>query len=182
MLEIRVHGRGGQGAVVASKILADAIAREGKFVQAFPEFGVERRGAPVTAFIRVSDDIIYVRSKIYTPDHLLVLDPTLVDAVNILEGLKKGGWIVINTVRKPEEMGFPADYKVATVDATSIAIEHRLGSKVSPIVNTAILGALVKVLGIVSLPSLLEAIREGVPIKPDANVKAAEQAYNSVIM
>ncbi|MCK4231645.1 2-oxoacid:acceptor oxidoreductase family protein, partial [candidate division WOR-3 bacterium] len=91
MLEIRFHGRGGQGTVVASKVLAFAVAREGRFVQTFPEYGVERRGAPVVAFTRIDDQKIYIRSKIYEPDHLLVLDPTLIGAIDVTEGLKPGG-------------------------------------------------------------------------------------------
>ncbi len=91
MIEIRTHGRGGQGAVIASEILAEAFFREGKYVQAFPAFGVERRGAPVVAFTRVADDEIRERCEIYEPDHLIVLDPVLIDTVNITAGLKKGG-------------------------------------------------------------------------------------------
>ncbi|MBE3130592.1 MAG: 2-oxoacid:acceptor oxidoreductase family protein, partial [Acidobacteria bacterium] len=88
MIEIRFHGRGGQGTVVASKILADAIAKEGNWVQAYPEFGVERRGSPVVAFIRIDDKQIYDKSRIYTPDSVVVVDPTLVEAIDITEGLK----------------------------------------------------------------------------------------------
>jgi 2-oxoacid:acceptor oxidoreductase gamma subunit (pyruvate/2-ketoisovalerate family) len=183
MLEIRVHGRGGQGAVVASKALAVAVANEGKYVQSFPEFGVERRGAPVYAFTRIDDKEIFVRSKIYEPHHVVVLDPTLIEAIDVTEGLKKGGWIVINTVKKPSE--FPdltKDYRVATVDAYNIAIKHRLGPKTSPIVNTAILGAFVRVTGVVKLTSLLDAIKQIVPIKPEDNAKAAQEAHDSVTL
>jgi 2-oxoacid:acceptor oxidoreductase gamma subunit (pyruvate/2-ketoisovalerate family) len=181
MLEIRVHGRGGQGAVVASKALAVAVANEGKYVQSFPEFGVERRGAPVYAFTRIDNKQIFVRSKIYEPHHVVVLDPTLIEAIDITDGLRKGGWIVINSVKKPSE--FPEltkDYKVATVDAYNIAIKYKLGPKTSPIVNTAILGAFIKVTSVVKLKSLLEAIKEIVPIKPEDNAKAAEEAHNTV--
>lgn len=182
MLEIRIHGRGGQGAVIASKILAYAFAKEGKFVQAFPEFGVERRGAPVTAFLRVSDKPINNRSKIYKPQHLIVLEPTLIAAVDITSGLQKDGFIVINSKKKPTDVGIEAaDSHVATVDATGIALKNRLGSKVSPIVNTAILGSFAKVSGFVKLQSVLEAIAEEVPVKPEENVKAAEEAFNTTI-
>lgn len=181
MLEIRVHGRGGQGAVVASKALAVAVAHEGRYVQSFPEFGVERRGAPVYAFTRIDDKEIFVRSKIYNPHHVVVLDPTLIEAIDVTDGLEKGGWIVINSIKKPSEFTELAkDYRIATVDAYNIAIKYRLGPKTSPIVNTAILGAFVKVTGVVKLPSLLDAIKEMVPIKPEDNAKAAEEAYNSV--
>lgn len=182
MLEIRIHGRGGQGAVIASKILAYAFAKEGKYVQAFPEFGVERRGAPVTAFLRVSDKPINNRSKIYEPQHLIVLEPTLIAAVDITGGLQKDGYIVINSKRKPSDVDLNADsFNLATVDATSIAIKHRLGSKVSPIVNTAILGSFAKVTGFVKLSSVIEAIKEAVPVKPEENARAADEAFNSTI-
>jgi 2-oxoacid:acceptor oxidoreductase gamma subunit (pyruvate/2-ketoisovalerate family) len=177
MVEIRFHGRGGQGTVVASKILADAISKEGKYVQAYPEFGVERRGAPVFAFIRIDDKPIYDKSRIYTPDHVVVVDPTLVEAIDVTEGLKDGGWIIINSDKKPEEMGFPKKYKVATINATVIAVKHKLGTKAAPIVNTAIVGAVVKLLNLVKIESVLEAVREGVPIKPDENAAAAKEAY-----
>jgi len=182
MIEIRFHGRGGQGTVVASKILADAATREGKFVQAFPEFGVERRGAPVAAFARISDTKIWPRHKIYEPDHIIILDPTLIGAVNMLEGLKDGGWILINTSKKPAELNFPDKYKTATVDATKIALKYRLGSAAAPIVNTAIVGAFAKVIPVVSLETLLNSIEEGVPIKSKENRAAAEEAYSSIIM
>jgi len=181
MIEIRVHGRGGQGAVVASKALAIAVAKQGKYVQSFPEFGVERRGAPVYAFTRIDDKEIFVRSKIYNPQHIVVLDPTLIDAIDVTEGLLKGGWIVINSTKPPSE--FPElkkDYKVATVDASAIAIKHRLGPKIAPIVNTAILGAFAKVTGIISIDAIVEGIKEIVPIKPEENAEAAKEAYNSV--
>ncbi len=182
MIEIRFHGRGGQGTVVASKILADALTREGKYIQAFPEFGVERRGAPVAAYARISDTKIWPRHKIYEPDHIVILDPTLIGAVPLLDGLKPGGWILVNTTRKPSELNFPKEYKVATVDATHIALKYRLGSAASPIVNTAIVGAFARVIPVVKLETLLDAIEEGVPIKPKENRAAAEEAYNSVIM
>jgi len=181
MIEIRIHGRGGQGAVVASKALAIAVANEGKYVQSFPEFGVERRGAPVYAFTRIDDKDIYVRSKIYQPDHIVILDPTLIDAIDVTEGLKKGGWIVINSAKKPEEFAqFTKDYRVATVDAYSIAIKYRLGPKTSPIVNTAILGAFSMATKIVDIDALVKGIKEIVPIKPEENGEAAREAYKSV--
>jgi 2-oxoacid:acceptor oxidoreductase gamma subunit (pyruvate/2-ketoisovalerate family) len=181
MLEIRIHGRGGQGAVVASKALAIAVANEGRYVQSFPEFGVERRGAPVYAFTRIDEKEIFVRSKIYTPDHVVVLDPTLIEAIDVTEGLNKGGWILINTVKKPSEFkNLTKEFRVATVDAYTIALRHKLGSKASPIVNTSILGGFVKVTGVVSLDALVKAIKEIVPIKAQENAEAAKEAYNSV--
>ncbi len=177
MIEIRFHGRGGQGTVVASKILADAIAKEDNWVQAYPEFGVERRGSPVVAFIRIDDKQIYDKSRIYTPDHVVVVDPTLVEAVDITVGLKPGGTIIINSDRQPEHFPFHDRFKVRTVDATAIAVKHKLGSLAAPIVNTAIVGAVVKILGLTKLESLTQAIRDGISIKPDDNVKAAEEAF-----
>jgi len=169
MIEIRFHGRGGQGTVVASKILADAISKEGNYVQAYPEFGVERRGAPVIAFIRIDDKPIYDKSRIYRPDHVVVVDPTLIEAIDVTEGLKEGGIIIINSDKKPEELKFPDKYKVVTVNATGIAVKHKLGTLAAPIVNTSIVGAVVKLLKLTKLESVLEAVREGVPIKPEEN-------------
>jgi 2-oxoacid:acceptor oxidoreductase gamma subunit (pyruvate/2-ketoisovalerate family) len=177
MVEIRFHGRGGQGTVVASKILADAIAKEGKWVQAYPEFGVERRGSPVVAFIRIDDHQIFDKSRIYAPDHVVVVDPTLVEAIDITEGLKPGGTIIINSDRRPEDFPFHGRFNVRTVNATEIAVAHKLGSLAAPIVNTAIAGAVIKILGLTKLESLATAIREGIAIKPEDNVKAAQEAY-----
>jgi 2-oxoisovalerate/pyruvate ferredoxin oxidoreductase gamma subunit len=179
MIEIRFHGRGGQGTVVASKVLADALAKEGNFVQAYPEFGVERRGAPVFSFIRIDSKPIYDKSRIYTPDHVIVVDPTLVEAIDITEGLKDGGVIIINSEKNPASFKFPAKFKVATINATGIAVKHKLGTLAAPIVNTAIVGAVVKMLDLTKLDSLLQAIREGVPIRPEDNVAAAKEAYES---
>jgi 2-oxoacid:acceptor oxidoreductase gamma subunit (pyruvate/2-ketoisovalerate family) len=177
MIEIRFHGRGGQGTVVASKILADALAKEGNFVQAYPEFGVERRGAPVFAFIRIDHQPIYDKSRIYNPDHVVVVDPTLVEAIDVTEGLKDGGYIIINSPKKPEDFKFPDKFKVFTIDATEIAVRHKLGTLAAPIVNTAIVGAVVKILKLTRLESLVAAIKEGVPQKPEENVQAAIEAY-----
>jgi 2-oxoacid:acceptor oxidoreductase gamma subunit (pyruvate/2-ketoisovalerate family) len=178
MVEIRFHGRGGQGTVVASKILADALAKEGNFVQAYPEFGVERRGAPVFAFIRIDDKTIYDKSRIYNPDHVVVVDPTLVDVIDVTEGLKEGGLIIINSDKKPGEFKFPEKFRVATINATEIAVKHKLGSLAAPIVNTAIVGAVVRLLNLTKIESLLQAIREGISIKPEDNVLAARDAYD----
>lgn len=177
MIEIRFHGRGGQGTVVASKILADAAAKEGSFVQAYPEFGVERRGAPVFAFIRIDDKPIYNKSRIYAPDHVVVVDPTLVEAIDVTDGLKDGGWIIINSDKKPAEFKFPSKFKVAAINATEIAVRNKLGTLAAPIVNTAIVGAVVKIMGLTKLESLVAAIREGIPIKPEENIQAAREAY-----
>lgn len=179
-MEIRFHGRGGQGTVIASKILAIAVAKEGKYVQAFPEFGVERRGAPVQAFIRIKDGIIYEKSKIYFPDHIVILDPTLLLSIDVTIGLKDGGWIIVNSEKKPGDFKFKGNFKIATVDATGVAMKYGIGSKASPIVNTAILGSVVKVLKPCSLESILNAVKEEVPVKPNENMNAVKEAYEIV--
>ena len=181
MVEIRFHGRGGQGAVVASKILATSIFLDGKYSQSFPAFGVERRGAPVTAFLRVDDRPIRIRTEIYEPDHLVVLDPLLVDQVPLAEGLKQDGIVIINSSKTPEEFSDTfKGFRVATVPAGRIAVKHHLGSPQSPIVNTAILGAVAKVLGVVTMESLIEGIKTDVPAHTEDNAAAARDAYESV--
>ena len=181
MIEIRFHGRGGQGTVVASKILATSIFLDGQYSQSFPAFGVERRGAPVTAFLRVDKKPVRIRTEIYEPDHIIVLDPLLVDQVPLTNGLKQDGIVLINSSKKPQD--FTDTFKgfhVATVPAGKIALKFHLGTAQSPIVNTAILGAVVKVLGIVSMDSLIEAIKSEVPAHIDNNAAAANEAYHMV--
>lgn len=181
MIEIRIHGRGGQGAVVASKVLAIAVFHEGKFVQSFPSFGVERRGAPVTAFTRIDDHPIRLRCQIYEPDHLIILDPTLLEAVDVTVGLKPGGWIVINSSKPPISFRLAESYRVATVDASAIAIRHRLGPASAPIVNTAILGAFARCTGLLGVDALRAAVHEAVPVKKEANVAATQEAYDETV-
>jgi 2-oxoacid:acceptor oxidoreductase gamma subunit (pyruvate/2-ketoisovalerate family) len=175
MREIRFHGRGGQGAVIASNILANAAFLEGKDVQAFPFFGVERRGAPVTAFTRIDDRPIRIKFAIYNPDYVVVLDESLLKAVDVTAGLRPDGIVVVNTRREPTALGI-AKGRLATVDATDIAISHGLGSKVAPIVNTVMLGALVAATGEVKLASVLECMGEHVPIKSEENAAACRDA------
>jgi len=180
MIEIRFHGRGGQGAQVASKVLAVAFFHEGFYVQSFPAFGVERRGAPVMAFLRVDQQFIHLRVNIYEPDHIVVLDPTLISAIDVTSGLKQNGWIIINSHQPPEVFNHLKGFRMATVDATSIAIRNDLGSRTNPIVNTAILGAFSKVTGLVGIDSVALSIREEVPGKKNENAKAAREAYQEV--
>jgi 2-oxoacid:acceptor oxidoreductase gamma subunit (pyruvate/2-ketoisovalerate family) len=179
MTEIRFHGRGGQGAVIASEILASALFKEGKYVQTFPEFGVERRGAPVQAFLRYDEKPIMLRCKVYEPQHIVVLDSVLLKTVDVSKGLKGGGWVLINSDLPPSQFSFP-NARVATIDATGIAIKYRLGAKTAPIVNTAILGAFVKISGIVSLENINISIPEYAPVKLDENIKATGEAYEVV--
>lgn len=179
MLEIRIHGRGGQGGVIASKVLAEALFREGWDVQAFPAFGVERRGAPVTAFVRADLKPIRLRCQIEHPDALVILDPTLLSDLATLAGLKADGWIVINTDLEPVALPIPLAFRVAAVDASGIALRHGLGSASAPIVNTAILGAFARATGTISLPALRTAIAAAVPAKAAQNAAAASDAFAS---
>ena len=181
MIELRIHGRGGQGAVIASKLLAAALFKEGRSVQSFPAFGVERRGAPVAAFLRVSDGPILLRCEITHPDGLIVLDSTLIGAVDISAGLKPGGGILINSPHEPEWYAdLAARHRVGTVDASAIALRHHLGSKTQPIVNTPILGAFAAWSGMIALDSVCEAIAEEVPTRRDENIAAAREAALAV--
>jgi|UniRef100_A0A7C6A806 2-oxoacid:acceptor oxidoreductase gamma subunit (pyruvate/2-ketoisovalerate family) len=179
MTEIRFHGRGGQGAVIASEILASALFKEGKYVQTFPEFGVERRGAPVQAFLRFDDKNIVLRCKIYNPDHIVILDSVLLKTQDVTQGLKPGGWILLNSDKEPREFSFP-NFRVATIDATGIAIKYRLGPKTAPIVNTAMLGAFVRVSGLAQIENIYQSIPEYVSVKIEDNIKATGEAYEMV--
>ncbi len=179
--EIRIHGRGGQGSVTAAEVLAHAAFFEGKSVQAFPYFGAERRGAPVKAFARISDEPILVHSQIYHPDYVIVLDPVIYKVVDVTEGLKEDGTVLINTTKKPEEVGLK-DLRVAAVDATGIALELNLIVAGLPIVNTSILGAFAKATDEIKLESVLKAVKETwAGSAGEKNAKAAELAYDRVI-
>lgn len=181
MRELRIHGRGGQGAVIASKLLATALFLEGRSVQAFPAFGVERRGAPVAAFVRFGEGPILLRCEVTEPDDLIVLDPTLIGAVDVTAGLKAGGGILINAAGGPE--GYPAlgaRFRVGTVDASAIATRHGLGSRTQPIVNTAILGAFATFSGQVSLDAVCRAIESEMTQRAETNVAAAREAAASL--
>lgn len=180
MYEVRFHGRGGQGAVTAANILAVAAFKEGKDVQAFPMFGVERRGAPVAAFMRIDDKPIDIKTQIYEPDAVVVLDPTLLDVVNVTDGLKKNGLVIINSTKKSSEFNFK-NALVFSVDATKIAVNNHLGTATNPIVNTAILGAYSKAVGNVGMKAIKEAIGENAPMKQEENKKAAQDAFEQTI-
>ncbi len=160
VVEIIFHGRGGQGAVTAANLLVEAAFQDGnKGVQAFPVFGAERRGAPVRAFARISDEEVHLRSEIYHPDIVIVLDESIIGIVDVLKGLKKGGIILINTRKKPSDFIFSKEFNVATVDATGIAIKHDILVGGIPVVNTPILGAIPKILDRVTLQSLQKSIQ-----------------------
>ncbi|MCL2820923.1 MAG: 2-oxoacid:acceptor oxidoreductase family protein [Oscillospiraceae bacterium] len=148
MVEVRWHGRGGQGAKTASLLLADAAFNTGKFVQGFPEYGPERMGAPITAYNRISDERCPIHSNIYEPDYVVVVDATLLSAVDVTGGLKKEGAIIINSAKSPEELkplleGYEGG--VYTIDAGKIA-EEEIGRNIP---NTPMLGAVVKVSGVI---------------------------------
>ncbi len=176
--EIRWHGRGGQGAVLASRILAKACFLEGKWTQAFPFFGAERRGAPVTAFSRISDEPIKLRSQIYSPDVLVFLDPLFLSIPKAIEGFKEGGILVVNTERNPEDIEVRGASKVATVAATSIAVDLGLAVAGLPVPNTVMVGAVIKATGLASLNSVKQAIKELIkgPLL-QVNEKAVEMGY-----
>lgn len=180
MLEVRFHGRGGQGTVVATILLAKAFFQAGYFVQSFPLFGVERRGAPVEAYLRLDLSKILVRTNVYTPDHVVVLDRTLLPSVDVTRGAKAGGFVLINSPTPPGHPDMFAGYHLALVDATRIALNHGLGTRTHPIVNTAILGAFARMLGMPPMDTVAQAIREEVPSKPEENIRAAEEAYDQV--
>lgn len=176
MIEVRWHGRGGQGAVLASRIVCYAAVKKGKYAQSFPAFGPERRGAPVVAFNRFDEKPILIRSEIEKPDIIVVLDPTLL-VVNIFEGLKPNGIVVINTKKTPKEIkGLPDTAKIATLDAEKISLDV-LGA---PIVNTAMVGAFVKATEILELEPVIDVIRETFKgAAGDKNAKAASLAYEN---
>ena len=180
MQEIRFHGRGGQGTVVASVILAKAFFKAGWHVQTFPVFGVERRGAPVEAYLRLDDKKILIRSNLYTPDHVVVQDGKLLAYVDVTKGLKPGGWVLLNAPRFPEDLSPFSDFRLAVVDAAGIALDRQLGSRTQPIINTAMVGGFARVFGGPPLESIAQAIEEEIPVKQAANIRAAETAYEAV--
>ena len=182
MQEIRFHGRGGQGVVIGSEVLAHAFFMEGKYVQAFPAFGVERRGAPVTAFCRIDDKPIFLRNQIYRPDHVVVLDASMMASVGIADGLKEKGSVLINTGGSPAacQKLFGNGFSVYRVDAAAIAVRHKLGSPANPIVNTAICGAFARISAMVSIEAVEEAIDDYVPVKKENNKDAAREAFETV--
>jgi len=178
-IEIRWHGRGGQGAVTASEIVAAAAILEGKNALAFPEFGAERRGAPVKAYTRITDEPTIPRTPVVNPDIVVILDPSLITP-SYVEGLKDNGCVVVNSPEDPKELAKKLNLKegvrVATVDATSIALKWLK----APIVNTAILGALIKATGIVKLDTVINVIKDRFHGRiGEANASAVKDAYES---
>ncbi len=180
MIEIRIHGRGGQGAVTSAEMIALAAIEEEKYAQGFPSFGPERRGAPVVAFARVDEKPIRLRSKIYQPDVAVVLDPTLLKILDPSQGLKPGGFLIINSNKTIDqiraEFGYQA--KIATVDADLIAREE-IGL---PITNTTMIGALVRATGLVQLDSLMQPLQNRFGRGAERNAKALRRAFNETIL
>jgi len=184
LTEIRWHGRGGQGAVTASEILAEAALEEGKYFQAFPDYGPERMGAPIRAYTRISTSPIRQHCQITDPDAVVVLDPTLIGVVDFTEGIKDNGVLVVNTTGSPsalrKKLGLDSG-RVFTVDATRIAMDT-IGRNIP---NTPIIGALIKALGAVSKDHVREEIKRRMESKAgkkmaDANIAAFERAYDEV--
>jgi 2-oxoacid:acceptor oxidoreductase gamma subunit (pyruvate/2-ketoisovalerate family) len=180
MLEIRFHGRGGQGTVVATILLAKAFFRAGYQVQSFPFFGVERRGAPVEAYVRLDKEKILLRTNVHYPDHVVVQDQTLLHGVSVTRGLKPGGWILINSTAPPADRNIFIRYHLALVDANRIALKNQLGTRTHPIVNTAMIGAFARMIGMPPLDAIRDVIREEIPNTFMQNIAAAEDAYRDV--
>lgn len=177
MMEIRIHGRGGQGAVTAAELIAAAAFYDGKFSQAFPNFGVERRGAPVLAYARINDKFIRLRSQVYQPDFLIVQDATLIDA-NFFTDLKKGTKILLNTEKSAVDFKLPVGIEIYPIKATEVALEI-IGR---PIINTTLLGAFAKLSGLISLSGVEQAIKERFENKDLAkkNVLAAKKGFEII--
>jgi pyruvate ferredoxin oxidoreductase gamma subunit len=175
MIEMRFHGRGGQGAVTSAELVARAAIDVGRFATAFPSFGPERRGAPVVAFARVDDEPVRIRAKIYNPDVVIVLDPSLMEIANPTEGLKEDGALIINTSHSEDEVRKELNYKgkLAIVDASLIAREE-IGL---PITNTTMVGALIKGVGLLSVDDLKAPFRERFGRIAPKNISAMNRAY-----
>jgi pyruvate ferredoxin oxidoreductase gamma subunit len=180
MIEIRFHGRGGQGAVTSAELTALAAIDEGKFAQAFPSFGPERRGAPVMAFVRVSETQIRTREKVYNPDVVVVLDPSLLQIVNVEAGLKEGGLVILNTKKSVAEIRKETGLKarLAIVDASKIAMETMR----VPITNTTMLGALIKGAGLLGVEALRSPIQNRFGPIAEKNLKACQRAFEETIV
>ena len=180
MIEVRFHGRGGQGAVTAGELMVNAVNHEGKWGQSFPFFGGERRGAPVMAFLRIDDQRIWLHQQIYEPDCCVVLDNGLVVSIPWGDGLKKNGVAVLNWSGELDELDLPSNIsKVGVVDALNVSTKA-FGKRAFLITNTTMLGALAKTTGWVKLESLAEAVRGKWSGRiADANVSAIKEAYDS---
>jgi 2-oxoacid:acceptor oxidoreductase gamma subunit (pyruvate/2-ketoisovalerate family) len=175
MIEIKFHGRGGQGVVVASEILARACFEEGMYPQCYSLFGGERRGAPVAAFVRISDKKIYLKCEIDRPDHLVLVDRSLFDEKEIVEQVVPGGSLLLDMGVSYQSDALK-NYRVGMINALEISKRNGLGA----MVNTAVLGAYIRLTQIVGLDRLLKVIKETVPASIDQNVAAAKEAYEKL--
>ncbi|MGQ4892737.1 MAG: 2-oxoacid:acceptor oxidoreductase family protein [Candidatus Njordarchaeia archaeon] len=186
LIEVRWHGRGGQGAVTASRLLAKAAAYENIWAQSIVFFGAERRGAHVAAYTRLSDKVIKYHHFVHNPDYVVVLAPQLLDTVNVTEGLKEGGTIVLNYKEEGADKlleEVDGKWKIAIVDATQIAIDLNLFVAGIPVVNTVMLGAFAKAAGLPSIDSVCKAIREYWPEEiAKTNIEGAKLAYEKTKM
>jgi 2-oxoacid:acceptor oxidoreductase gamma subunit (pyruvate/2-ketoisovalerate family) len=176
MMEIRFHGRGGQGAVTSAELLALSAIAQGKYAQAFPSFGPERRGAPVIAYARIDDKPIKIRMAVQKPDVVIVLDPSLLGIVNTSDGMEDGGTQIVNTGVSPAELRkqFNLKGKLVTVNANHIAVEE-IGRAIT---NTTMLGALLKATGLVETEILVKEIKSRFGRIADGNVKALKRAFD----
>lgn len=172
--EIRIHGRGGQGNVTASEFLAEAAFADGLYAQAFPMFGSERHGAPVTAYVRISDGPIRLRSQVYEPDYVIVQDASLFAGNDLLDGLKEGGLVVINTELPLPDFKIPSSYRAVAVPATQLALDI-VGK---PIINTIMVGAFAGASGEIRLDALEKSVRERYPGElGEKEIVAMRQAF-----
>lgn len=177
MIEIRIHGRGGQGSVTAAELVGFAAHSDGKYAQAFPSFGSERMGAPVMAFARISDKNIRIRSQVYNPNYVIVQDPTLLSDVDVMSGMKEGGLVIINSKKKPEEFTASPGVKILTLPAMEIAQEI-LGR---PIMNTTLLGAFAAATKLISLEGIQKALcNKFAKDLADKNFEAAKKAFDFI--
>jgi pyruvate ferredoxin oxidoreductase gamma subunit len=174
MYEVRIHSRGGQGGVTAARLLAQAAFLDGKYVTAFPFYGAERRGAPVVSFVRIDERPVRVYSQIRRPDLVVVLDTSIMEVVDVVQGLKEGGIVLVNSAEPQKLNGF----RTYRVDLTRIALSMNLVVAGSPILNTPVLGALAR-MGIITLDSAKAVIRD--MFSDERNVQAAEAAYQEVV-
>ena len=177
MHEVRIHGRGGQGAVLALKILTKALVLEGKWAVGIPSFGFERRGAPVAAFLRFDDHEIRMMTNIYDPDFVLCIDPSVADVVDIMAGVRNGATLVQATKHAPDELDLPDEISmVGTCDAVGIALDV-FGR---PITNTVMLGAFARTTGLVSLLSIEAGLQDASMFRDaavDQNIQAVRRGF-----
>jgi 2-oxoacid:acceptor oxidoreductase gamma subunit (pyruvate/2-ketoisovalerate family) len=182
-IEVRFHGRGGQGIVTASALLSQAFFSEGKYPQSVPLYGPQRRGAPVIVFLRVGDEKISLRSWVYTPKHVVVLDDSLIEVANVTQGVPGKGLILVNTPQTNQAaLGLEGAYKVAGVDADEIAYRLELGGPPYPRINTLMLAAWSRITELVSLESVIVAAKEKFPPRDDRMETGMREAYERALL